>query len=213
MKRLIAGAAFVAVLAAPATASAKPSKADRKEARTECKAALKAAGGRAELGSILGASKSRAFSVCVREQTADAKSERRQSARQAVRECRAERAMSDEDFAATHDNKTFNEHYGQKGRGIGKCVSKQRRANDREADREDAATTEAMSEAVARCKSDEETSTGRAFGRCVSRAMASEQGQRGQDQADQAPNGGDQGPSEHSADGRSNAPSPVPPTE
>lgn len=207
MKTLIAGAALIAMLAAPATAVAKPSAADRKEARKECRAALDAAGSRSALGDILGVSKGRAFKVCVRQQAADAKSERRQSRRQAVIDCKRERAMSDDEFRAEHGGQTFDERYGQKGRGIGKCVSKQRRANEREADREDAAQTEAMRAAVKRCKDDPATSSGRAFGRCVAGAMADENGQQGLNEADQhGAGGGSDGERGSSAEARGDAP-------
>ena len=138
---------------------------------------LKAAGSSENLGRVFGTSRAAAVRKCRTVQVRDAQQERKRSAREAVEACRAERAQSDEEFSGAHGGKTFNEFYGQKGRGIGKCVSEQRRTNNAEADREDRERLTAMRA----CR--ESTDSGREFGRCVAAAQSNENAAGGQQNA------------------------------
>lgn len=168
---------------------------------------LKAAGSRENLGRLFGTNRAKAVRKCRAVQARDARNERKRSAREAVEQCKAERAQSDEEFGGSHDGQTFNEFYGQRGDGIGRCVSKQRRANNAEADREDRERVAA----VRACQD----KTGREFGRCVANAQSNENAAGGQQHADQgADNGstaGEQG-SGNASQGDSRRPDEVPPT-
>ena len=188
MKRILIAAAATCLLV-PSTAAAGPGKADRAEAAKECRAALKAAGDRENLGRMFGTNRANAVRKCRAVQARDAQNERKSSAREAVKQCKAERAQTDEEFAADHEGQTFNQFYGQKGNGIGRCVSKQRRANNAEADRED---RERLA-AVRACRENEETSTGRAFGRCVAAAQSNENAAGGQQNAGEGSGNADDG--------------------
>lgn len=211
MKRVLVGVT-AALLILPSAASAGPSKADRGEAAKECRALLKAAGSRENLGRIFGTNRAKAVRKCRAVQTRDAHNERKRSARQAVEQCKAERAQTDEEFGGDHGGKTFNEFYGQKGDGIGRCVSKQRRANNAQADREDRQRIAAVRD----CQ--DTTSTGREFGRCVANAQSNENAAGGQQHADQGAGNANQGAGQSggnagqgSGQGDSRRPDEVPP--
>lgn len=114
MKRLLIVAGAVAALAAPTAAAAHgPSKADKREAKKEC---------RAERGTSKESRKAfRAehgnFRACVREKAKENRAERRH----AQKECREERGDTAESREA------FREKYGtnrNKRNAFGKCVSK-----------------------------------------------------------------------------------------
>ena len=196
---------------APAGAAAKPSQADRGEAAKECRAMLKAAGSKGNLGRVFGTNRANAVRKCRSVQARDARNERKRSAREAVEQCKAERAQSDEQFSGEHDGKTFNDFYGQKGNGIGRCVSKQRRANNREADRED----RERAAAVRTCK--ETTDSGRDFGRCVAGAQSNENAAGGQQNAGEGQQNAGQGAGNANQNGGGQAderrPDGVPPTQ
>lgn len=124
MTRAIGVALALAMLALPATAVAKPSKVDRKNAAQECRAE------RAEIGveafrDKYGANKNKrnAFGRCVRQGAREELAERRAERREAAQDCRAEREAIGVE--------AFREKYGSnrnKRNAFGKCVSQTVRA-------------------------------------------------------------------------------------
>ena len=186
LKRIAIGAA-AALLLVPSAASAGPSKADRGEAAKECRQFLNAAGNRENLGRIFGTNRSNAVRKCRAVQARDAAKERKGSAREAVETCKASRP---------------------EGQTLGECVSAERRRLNAEEDREDRERIAA----VRACKENEATSTGRAFGECVSNAQSDGRSGEGSDNSGSNSDAGEQ----HATDGQANAdgrrPDGVPPT-
>jgi hypothetical protein len=146
------------------TAAAKTSKADKREARQECRAlrghdkATKAAF-KAEWGS---------FGKCVKGKAKEAKAERKAAKRNAARDCRDERTADADAFKATYKN-------------FGKCVSQKAKAKRDEQDDDDADEAEDHTNAAHECaaerdadrKAFEDTygtnhNKRNAFGKCVS---------------------------------------------
>jgi hypothetical protein len=130
MKKLLFLFALLAVAALPAVASAvDPSRADFKNAAKYCKA-FKANAGTNNFVSMFG-SKKNAYGKCV---SRTAKAEANENAAQlaeaksdAKKQCKQEQAMSETDFRAAHDGKSFNEFYGKNDNdknAYGKCRSK-----------------------------------------------------------------------------------------
>jgi hypothetical protein len=157
MKRVLGIVIALAVFAVPAgTAVAKTSKADRQEAKKEC---------RAERGTTAATreafkAKWGGFGHCLHQTAREAKAERKAARRNAAKECKAE-------HVAKHD--------------FGKCVSQTAKAQRQEQDQEDAAEAEDAKNAAQEC--DAERSADRkafddkygtkhnkknAFGKCVS---------------------------------------------
>jgi hypothetical protein len=147
MKRILIITATLAALGAPLTgvASAKVSKADKREAQKECR----------DLRGTTDASREafkaqfRNFGACVSERAREAKAERKQAKRNAAKECKAERA---EDAAA----------FSAKYRNLGKCVSERAKAKREEQDEEDAAAAEEQTNAAQECAA-ERTADRKAF--------------------------------------------------
>ena len=155
----------LAAFALPAgTAAAKTSKADKREAKQECrelrgtdKATREAF--KAEWGS---------FGKCVKAKAGEAKAERKAAKRNASRDCRDERAADEEAFKATYRN-------------FGKCVSEKAKAKREEQDDDDADAAEAKTNAAHECAAEREAdrkafedtygtnhNKKNAFGKCVS---------------------------------------------
>jgi hypothetical protein len=156
------------------TATAKTSKADKREARQECRAlrgddtATREAF-KAEWGN---------FGKCVSSKAREAKAERKAAKRNASRDCRDERGDTEDSIAA------FREKYGtnaNKHNAFGKCVSQQAKANREEQDDEDATEAEDHTNAAHECAAErdadrqaftEKYGTNKnkknAFGKCVS---------------------------------------------
>ena len=130
MKKILIAA--IAALALPASAVA----ADDTSASAACKAQRTTLGVTA-FKDLHGTNKNKAnaFGKCVSKQQkleAAARTEAKST-------CKAEQAMSDEDFAAAHGGKTFTQFYGTNKNGAnayGKCVSTQAKAKVEES-RED----------------------------------------------------------------------------
>jgi hypothetical protein len=113
----------VAVLAAPATASAaKPSKADRREAQKECRELR----GTTEASQEAFKAEYRNFGACVSEKAREAKAERKAAKRAAKRACRDEERR-------------------------GRCVKQQTKAAQAEQDAADAEEAEAQTNAAQEC--------------------------------------------------------------
>jgi hypothetical protein len=118
------------------------------------------------------ATKSNAFGKCVSKNAKAAQ----QAVANANASCKAQQA--DANFAATHDNKTFDQFYGKNGKGnaFGKCVSQAVQSTV-------AATAKASAAALKSCKAlrksnlalfTQQNGTGKdALGKCVSKASTS----------------------------------------
>ncbi|HEX5619932.1 MAG TPA: hypothetical protein VFX51_16035 [Solirubrobacteraceae bacterium] len=156
------------------TAAAKTSKADKREAKQECRAlrgddAATREAFKAEWGN---------FGKCVSTKAREAKAERKAAKRNASRDCREERGDTEESIAA------FREKYGTNGNkrnAFGKCVSQGAKANREEQDDEDAAEAEDQTNAAHECATEREAdrkafedkygtnhNKRNAFGKCVS---------------------------------------------
>jgi hypothetical protein len=201
--RVMAAAAGVVALAVPAVASAdKPTKTDVRNAAQEC---------RFERGSTPAtqlafrlnwgenANHRNAFGKCVATRAGEESQEREDAHANAAKECEAEQAMSDQDFAAVpeHAGKTFEQFYGTNenlSNAFGKCVSTKAKANKEEmdeADHEDAADIkQAAKECMAERRQDltdfrNTYGTNRnkrnAFGKCVSQKVHEAQQQDDED--------------------------------
>jgi hypothetical protein len=167
----------LAAFALPAgTAAAKTSKADKREAKQECRAlrgtdeATREAF-KAEWGSL-------GLGRCVNAKAKEAKAERKAAKRNASRDCREERGDTEESIAA------FREKYGtnaSKKNAFGKCVSQGAKANREEQDEDDAEDAEATTNAAQACAAEREAdrqafqdtygtnkNKKNAFGKCVS---------------------------------------------
>jgi hypothetical protein len=116
--------ALVLVVSAVAVAAPKSTRGDRKDAREFCQD-LKAAAGKKNFARLMHTSQRKSTRKCKRVKTKREASSRRESAREAVEACKAER---DADLAA------FQAKYDSHGRGIGRCVSLSRRAAEKESD-------------------------------------------------------------------------------
>jgi hypothetical protein len=177
MKRMLIITAALAVLVAPGVATAKTSKADKREASKECRAER----GDTDATREAFKAKYRNFGKCVSQKAHEAKAERKQARRNASKECREERGTTAESIAA------FREKYGtnaNKKNAFGKCVSQKAKAKRAEQDQEDAAQAEQFKNAAKACDAERgETPDTRkafeekygtnhnkrnAFGKCVS---------------------------------------------
>ncbi|HET8755847.1 MAG TPA: hypothetical protein VFM58_07550 [Solirubrobacteraceae bacterium] len=146
------------------TAAAKTSKADKREARQECRAlrgtdkATREAF-RAEWGN---------FGKCLNAKAKEAKAERKAAKRNAARDCRDERTADEAAFKATYRN-------------FGKCVSAKAKAKREEQDDDDAAEAEDQTNAAHECAAERDAdrqafedtygtnhNKRNAFGKCVS---------------------------------------------
>ena len=173
MKRALTALGMTAALLLPAGVTAKPSPTDERQAKNEC-AALKRASGPKNFANLMRTSKRKASGRCVKSKSREERSERRTAHNGAVIECKAERAQSDAEFAAAHGGKTFSEFYGQRGRGIGQCVSRKRHEAKAAMDAKDRqrvnAARQCRTEQEDEQKFAEEFGTKRnAFGKCVSK--------------------------------------------
>lgn len=179
MRKVIAVLALLALGVLPAVAGAKPDRADKRAAKHECKAERGKSNAtheafRARYGS---------FRDCVRKRAADEEGEHESAARNAAKECKAER--EDPSFADDHDGKTFEEFYGTNANlknAFGKCVSGKAKALEDEMDAKDEDEAEQRKDAAKRCAAERgemgadafaaeygDKAKGRnAFGKCVS---------------------------------------------
>ena len=177
MKKLLTSCALICVAAVPATASAAdPTPAQFKNASKYCKA-LKAASG-ANFATLY-----KNHGKCV---STVAKSKAKKDDQQAAtaktnasKTCKAERGNTAQSRAA------FNAKYGQKGNGIGKCVSQQAKQERTEAEKQEKAEDQNRISAAKQCKTERGSTTEskqafavkygtnknkkNAFGKCVSK--------------------------------------------
>jgi hypothetical protein len=175
--------ALVAFALPAGTATAKTSKADKREAQKECRAL------RGDTDATREAFKAQwgNFGKCVSAKAHEAKAERKQARKNAAQECREERS---------EDADAFREKYGtnaNKKNAFGKCVSQKAKAKRQEQDEEDAAEAEDQTNAAKECDAErsedpkafaEKYGTNHnkknAFGKCVSQ-KAHEDGEGNQD--------------------------------
>ena len=181
MKRLLTAGLLAALLAVPASASAKPTTTDRTNAAKECRAERGSTAATREAFRVkygTNASKSNAFGKCVSRRARDEAAERAAAKTNAAKECKAERAA---------DPAAFSAKYGTSGNGngngnaYGKCVSGKAKAKEAAADARDAeriaarksaakecATERAADRAAFREKYGTNANKSNAFGKCVS---------------------------------------------
>jgi hypothetical protein len=160
MKKLLIMTATLAVFAAPLSgvAVAKTSKADKREAKSECRTER----GTTDATREAFKAKYGNFGGCVSQKAREAKAERKQAHRSAAKACREERGDTEESRAA------FREKYGtnaNKRNAFGKCVSQTAKAKQAEQDEEDADEAEAGKNAAQECDAErgETTETRKAF--------------------------------------------------
>lgn len=175
---VIATIGAAAVLALPVTATAAPSKVDKKNAAKECKTELKAIGKKA-FGDLYGSkSKKNALGKCVSKHARSEQKQRKKAKRNAAKDCKAERAadpVAFEEKYRTSKGKGKSKSKGKStGNAFGKCVSLTARSKKKDADKKDKARVNAAKECKAERATDraafvEKYGKGRnAFGKCVS---------------------------------------------
>ena len=158
MKRaLLAAGAALALLTAPAGATAKPAKTDRTNAAKECKAERgSTAATREAFRAKYGTNKNgkNAYGKCVSARSKAEEAQRKNAAKNAAKECKAERAA---------DPAAFGDKYGTNKKGknaFGKCVSSKAKEHKAKEDAEDAEEAEARKSAANECAA-ERTTLGR----------------------------------------------------
>ena len=183
MKKTTVAIALIAGLLIPAGATAKPSDADRRAAKAECKTE------RGKSKATREAFKARygGMSRCVRRTAAEEEGEREQARKNAAHECKNERQ--------TLGREAFAEKYGtnaNKKNAHGKCVSSTAKAEKQEMDEEDAEEAAERKHAARECATEREemgreafadeygtnANKRNAFGKCVSKT-ARENGEDG----------------------------------
>jgi len=181
MKRVLIIIAAFAALAAPLTgaAFAKTSKADRQEAKKECRALRGNTKATREAFRL----QFKSLGACQNAKAKEAKAERKAAHRNAARDCRDER---------TADPAAFKEKYGTNGNksnAFGKCVSQKAKAKEKKQDEADAQKAEAQTNAANTCAAERSADPAafkdkwgtnpnkkNAFGKCVSKTARGEDG-------------------------------------
>ena len=133
-------AAVCAALTLPATALASdpPSQQNFKNAAKYCKA-LRASAGEQNFKAMFGGKKN-AYGKCVSKAARRDQAQEQTAHANAAKQCKAEQAQADADFAAAHGGKTFAQFYGTNDKGknaYGKCVSQHAKQNKADADRQE----------------------------------------------------------------------------
>jgi hypothetical protein len=171
MNRIILALGLAAALVLPASAAAKPDKADRTAAKAECKDER----GKTTATRAAFRTKYRGFRDCVRQTAAEEEAEEETAHKNAAQECREERS---------DDRDAFQENYGtnaNKRNAFGRCVSGKARENEAEMDAEDAEDAAEFKNAAKECAAEREDgrdefadrygtneNNKNAFGKCVS---------------------------------------------
>src|SRR4051812_3906652 len=140
MKRFTTLAAVAAALVVPVAAIAdQPTSTDKSNAAKECKSLLKAEGASNFTHAWGAKGKGRAYGKCMSSKAKEEASERQDAHQDAAKQCKAEKAMSDADFKASHGGKTFADFYGAKNANssFGRCVSVKAKQNKAAADQKD----------------------------------------------------------------------------
>jgi hypothetical protein len=199
---VVCTAGMVAAVTGTAVADA-PTSTEASNAAKYCKA-LRASSGSPEAFAaavkvVVGAKKvtvKNAYGKCVSNQAKNNAKDDKQAHSNAAKDCKTEKAQSDEEFAGAHDGKTFSQQYGTGKNGknaYGRCVSQKAHENKAEAAQANKDEVNAAKQCKAeKAQSDEEfaaahggktfaqqygtNKNGRnAFGKCVS-SKAKEQG-------------------------------------
>jgi hypothetical protein len=89
MKRVLIAVGVLAALLVPLTAAAKVTRADKHNAKAECKALSKAAG-KANFAALMHSSKRKAYGLCVKRKSREEARERQAAHNLAVQQCREE---------------------------------------------------------------------------------------------------------------------------
>jgi hypothetical protein len=206
MNKILTAACTAGMLAAvTGTAAADaPTKTEKTNAAKYCKALRTSSGSPVAFAeavkAVVGAKKvtvKNAYGKCVSNQAKNNAKDDKQAHSNAAKDCKAEQAQSDEEFAAAHGGKTFAQQYGTGKTGknaYGKCVSQKAHENKAEAAEENKEELSAAKECKAeKAQSDEEFGASHggktfaqqygtnkngknAFGKCVS-SKANEQGE------------------------------------
>jgi hypothetical protein len=215
MKKILTvacAAGMAAAVAGTATADT-PTSTETSNAAKYCKALRTSSGSPEAFASavkaVVGAKKvtvKNAYGKCVSNQAKNNAEDADQAHSNAAKDCKAERAQTDEEFGAAHGGKTFAEQYGTGKNGknaYGKCVSQKAHENKAEAAQENKDELSAAKQCKAeKAQSDEEFGAAHggktfaqqygtnkngknAFGKCVS-SKAKEQGSDDGDE-EQAP--------------------------
>jgi hypothetical protein len=148
MKTFLIAILGAAVLVLPAGAVAKPDAADKRAAIKQCKAER----GKTKATRQAFKAKYHSFSRCIHQNAVEEHAEKQVALKSAAKQCKAERA--DENFAATHDGKTFQQFYGTNKNGknaYGKCVSTKAHELKAAEDQEDAQEVQAFKNAAQEC--------------------------------------------------------------
>src|SRR3954454_20333173 len=115
MKKITTVAALAAALAVPVAAVAdEPTTTDKNNAATQCKALLKAEGTSNFTHAWGAKGKGKAYGKCVSSKAKEEAAERTAAKSNAAKQCKAEQAMTDDQFKAdtAHSGKSFAEFYG-----------------------------------------------------------------------------------------------------
>jgi hypothetical protein len=144
MKKIltVACAAGLAVGVAGTAVADTPTSTEKSNAAKYCKALRTSSGSPEAFASavkaVVGAKKvtvKNAYGKCVSNQAKNNAKDDKQAHSNAAKDCKAEQAQSDADFAAAHGGKTFDQQYGtgKKGKNAyGKCVSSKAKAQEQE---------------------------------------------------------------------------------
>ena len=157
MKKLLTIICATAAVAAPAFASSSADqRAAHKQAVKTCQQQHKALS-KADFKALYGKN---GVAHCVKKETAEnvreAKQAEQQAQTNAAQQCKAER--SDENFAASHDGKSFQEFYGTGKNGknaYGKCVSMRARQNQQQLTAQDDQQDQNQVTAAKQCKAEQ----------------------------------------------------------
>lgn len=182
MRRLLLPSIGLALLVAPAGATAEPSSTDQSNAAKECRALRGSSdASREAFAQKYGTNKNRrnAFGKCVSGRSRSEESQREDAKENAAKACKAARAADPASFAMKYGtNKNGKNAYG-------KCVSSKAKENKAEADAADAKKIKRIKNAAKTCATERGNTAGsradfrqkygtnkrksNAFGKCVSR--------------------------------------------
>jgi hypothetical protein len=167
--------ALAVALAIPVVAVAdEPTTTDKQNASKECKA-LRTAAGKANFNAQYGKNKNdrNAFGKCVSAKAKDEAAENKAANSNASKDCKAEQAMTDDQFKAdpAHGGKTFAEFYGAKNANSahGKCVSTKAKQTKADADQQDKDEVSASKFCKGEQSKPDFKTTYKNFGACVSK--------------------------------------------
>jgi roadblock/LC7 domain-containing protein len=150
-----------------------PTTTDKQNAATQCKALLKAEGTSNFTHAWGAKGKGKAYGKCVSSKAKEEAAERTAAKSNAAKQCKAEQAMTDDQFKAdtAHSGKSFAEFYGAKNASsaYGKCVSTKAKQNKEAADQKDQDTISAAKFCKGEQSKAEFKTTYTSFGACVSK--------------------------------------------